>query len=74
MNWRDSIWVSDSVTQWAFPMRKLRSVSFPIQRTRVTRVTRDVLNFEWQTVARQGFEQLFGAVNRLECAHTVIIF
>ncbi len=22
MNWRDSIWVSDSVTQWAFPMRK----------------------------------------------------
>ncbi len=42
MNWRDSIWVSDSVTKWAFPMRKLRSVSFPIQRTRVTRVTRDV--------------------------------
>ncbi len=44
MNWRDSIWVSDSVTRWAFPMRKakLRSVSFPIQRTRVTRITRDV--------------------------------
>ncbi len=21
--WRDSIWVSDSVTRWAFPMRKL---------------------------------------------------
>ncbi len=36
---------SDSVTRKAFPMRKakLRSVSFPIQRTRVTRVTRDVL-------------------------------
>ncbi len=22
MNWRDSIWVSDSVTQWAFPVGK----------------------------------------------------
>ncbi len=36
---------SDLVTWKAFPMRKakLRSVSFPIQRTRVTRVTRYVL-------------------------------
>ncbi len=49
MNWRDSIWVQDSVTR-----RRSRSgqrrVSFPIQRTRVTRVTRDV--FMWA----RGFE------------------
>ncbi len=33
MNWRDSIWVSDSVTRWAFPMRKakLRSVELPMK-------------------------------------------
>ncbi len=43
MNWRDSIWVQDSVTRRrSQSMLKLCSVSFPIQRTRVTRVTRDV--------------------------------
>ncbi len=43
MNWRDSIWVQDSVTRrHSQSVLKLRSVSFPIQRTRVTRVTRDV--------------------------------
>ncbi len=42
MNWRDSIWVQDSVTRRRSQrVLKLRSVSFPIQRTRVTRVTRD---------------------------------
>ncbi len=29
MNWRDSIWVSDSVTQWAFPMRKATQCLVP---------------------------------------------
>ncbi len=44
MNWRDSIWVQDSLTRRrSQSVLKLRSVSFPIQRTRVTRVTRDVL-------------------------------
>ncbi len=43
MNWRDSIWVQDSVRSGrSQSVLKLRSVSFPIQRTRVTRVTRDV--------------------------------
>ncbi len=41
MNWRDSIWVQDSVTRRRSRSGQ-RSVSFPIQRTRVTRVTRDV--------------------------------
>ncbi len=43
MNWRDSIGFQTLVTQKAFPKREARSVSFPIQRTRVTRVTRDIL-------------------------------
>ncbi len=44
INWRDSIGFQTSVTQEAFPKRESsRRVSFPIQRTRVTRVTRDVL-------------------------------
>ncbi len=42
MNWHDSIGFQTSVMQKAFPKREARSVSFPIQRTRVTRVTRDV--------------------------------
>ncbi len=44
MNWRDSIWVQDSVTRRRSRSGQ-RSVSFPIQRTRVTRVTRDVFTF-----------------------------
>ncbi len=43
MNWHDSIGFQTLVTQKAFPNREARSVSFPIQRTKVTRVTRDVL-------------------------------
>ncbi len=41
MNWRDSIWVQDSVTRRRSRSGQ-RSVSFPTQRTRVTQVTRDV--------------------------------
>ncbi len=44
MNWRDSIGFQTSVTQKAFPKCEAHSVSFPIQRTRVTQVTQDVLN------------------------------
>ncbi len=42
MNWRDSIWVQDSVTRRRSRSGQ-RSVSFPTQRTRVTQVTRDDL-------------------------------
>ncbi len=46
MNWRDSIRASDNRhTQRAFPKHlSLRSVSFPIQRSRSIRVTRDVFD------------------------------
>ncbi len=42
INWRDSIWVQNRSRRGRSRSVKLRSVSFPIQRTRVTRVTRDV--------------------------------
>ncbi len=42
MNWHDSIWVQTRSRSGRSRCVKLRSVSFPIQRTRVTRVTRDV--------------------------------
>ncbi len=50
MNWRDSIWVQDSVTRRRSRSGQ-RSVSFPTQRTRVTQVTRDVL----QTLVNTSF-------------------
>ncbi len=64
---------SDSVTRKAFPMRKakLRSVSFPIQITRVTRVTRDVFlwcmphTWQWSDPV-SGSDWLFSLVNQYE--------
>ncbi len=49
MNWRDSIWVQDSVTRRRSRSGQ-RSVSFPTQRTRVTQVTRDVLCCEMKWI------------------------